>query len=77
MTTLRLNDSSLWRHQAFIDGEWSAADDGGTIDVLNPADGARLGSVPRMGGAETRRAIDAAYAAGPAWRMRLTSASSC
>jgi succinate-semialdehyde dehydrogenase/glutarate-semialdehyde dehydrogenase len=60
----------LLRQQAFIGGGWVDADDGATLDVTDPATGERLGSVPKMGGAETRRAIDAAQAAWPAWRAK-------
>lgn len=67
---LNLKDPSLLRQQCFIDGQWGDADDGSTFDVVNPATGERLGSVPRMGGQETRRAIEAANAAWPAWRKK-------
>ena len=67
---LNLKDPSLLRQQCYIDGAWSAADDGATIDVFNPATGERIGSVPRMGAAETGRAIAAASAAWPAWRKK-------
>ena len=40
------------------------------IDVDNPATGEIIGSVPRLGRAETRRAIDAAALAFPAWRKK-------
>ena len=63
-----LKDSRLFRDRACIDGAWVEADGGGRIDVDNPADGSILGSVPNMGAAETKRAIDAANAALPAWR---------
>jgi len=67
---LNLKDPSLLRHLSYIDGEWAAADDASVIDVKNPATGESLGSVPHMGGAETRRAIAAANAAWPAWRKK-------
>ncbi|MBP8812512.1 MAG: NAD-dependent succinate-semialdehyde dehydrogenase [Laribacter sp.] len=51
-------------------GEWCAADDGATLAVTNPATGAVLARVPKMGRAETRRALEAAEAAWPAWRHR-------
>ena len=57
-----LNDSSLLRQQAYIDGAWCDADDQATIAVINPADGDTIATVPRMGAAETRRAIEAANA---------------
>jgi len=63
-----LKDPSLLRQQAFVGGAWCDADDGQTIAVTNPANGETVASVPHMGAAETRRAIDAANAAWPAWR---------
>ncbi|MGI4857844.1 MAG: NAD-dependent succinate-semialdehyde dehydrogenase [Janthinobacterium lividum] len=65
-----LKDGALLRQQAFIDGEWVTSDTGARFDVRNPADGTVLGSVPQMGEAETRRAIDAAQAAWPLWRQK-------
>ncbi|MHB1360482.1 MAG: NAD-dependent succinate-semialdehyde dehydrogenase [Rhodocyclaceae bacterium] len=65
---MQLRDPQLLRHQAFIAGAWAAADSGATVAVTNPATGATLASVPDMGATETRRAIDAANAAWPAWR---------
>ncbi|MDP2108539.1 MAG: NAD-dependent succinate-semialdehyde dehydrogenase [Rhodocyclaceae bacterium] len=65
---MQLRDPQLLRHQAFIAGAWTAADSGATVAVTNPATGATLASVPDMGATETRRAIDAANAAWPAWR---------
>lgn len=62
--------SPLLREACYIDGEWIGADSGGTIAVNNPASGAQLGTVPNCGAAETRRAIEAAEAAFPAWRAR-------
>ncbi len=67
---LTLKDPSLLRQQAYINGEWSDADAGGTLAVTNPATGEQLGTVPLMGAAETRRAIAAANAAWPAWRKK-------
>jgi succinate-semialdehyde dehydrogenase / glutarate-semialdehyde dehydrogenase len=67
---LQLKDPSLLRQQAYLSGQWCDADDGQTISVTNPATGEVIGSVPKMGAAETRRAIDAANAAWPAWRQK-------
>ena len=67
---MQLKDPSLLKQQCFIDGSWCAADGGGTIDVHNPATGAKLGAIPNAGAAETRRAIAAAAAALPAWAAR-------
>jgi len=67
---VNLKDPALLRHLAYIDGEWLDADDRATIAISNPADGADLGSVPKMGADETRRAINSAEAALPAWRSK-------
>ena len=67
---LALKDSALLRQQCYIDGRWVDADAGTTRDVVNPASGVRIGTVPVMGAGETRRAIDAANRAWPAWRAR-------
>jgi len=67
---LTLNDPSLLRRQAYIDGAWCDADEGRTVPVHNPATGETLGTVPHMGAQETRRAIEAANAAWPAWRRK-------
>jgi len=67
---LQLKDPSLLRQQAYINGEWTDADSGATLAVTNPATGEQIGTVPVMGAAETRRAIDAANAAWPAWRKK-------
>jgi succinate-semialdehyde dehydrogenase/glutarate-semialdehyde dehydrogenase len=68
--TRALKDPSLFRQQAYLNGAWVDADGGATINVDNPATGDILGTVPKMGAAETRRAIDAAEAALPAWRAK-------
>src|SRR5882762_4268081 len=69
---MHLKDPTLLRTQAFVNGEWVNAASGATHPVLNPATGERLGTVPDMGTAETRQAIEAASAALPAWG-RLTA----
>jgi succinate-semialdehyde dehydrogenase/glutarate-semialdehyde dehydrogenase len=60
--------SDLLRRQAYVDGRWVDADSGATFPVYNPATGEVLAEVPRMGAAETRRAIEAAARALPAWQ---------
>lgn len=65
---MQLNDHKLFRQQAFIQGEWRDASHQQTIAVTNPANGQLLGTVPKMGGDETRAAIEAANQALPAWR---------
>ena len=68
-----LKNPSLLRQQAYINGAWVAADDANTIDITNPATGELIGTVPDMGAAETRRAIEAANQAWPAWRARTAA----
>lgn len=67
---MKMQNAKLFRQQCFIDGVWVDADSGATIDVTNPANGSVFGTVPKMGAAETRRAIEAANAAWPAWRAQ-------
>jgi len=64
---MQLQDQNLLRQACYIDGAWAPADSGATLPVTNPATGERLGTIPAMGTAETRRAIAAAAAALPAW----------
>lgn len=68
ISALGLKDPDLFRQQAFIGGTWCDADSGKQIEVNNPATGKALGHVPKMGGNETRRAIDAAAGALRAWQ---------
>ena len=66
----QLKDTKLFRSQCYIDGAWVDADDKATLAVHNPADGSQIGTVPKLGRAETRRAIEAANAALPDWRAK-------
>ncbi|MCI5076623.1 MAG: NAD-dependent succinate-semialdehyde dehydrogenase [Oricola sp.] len=59
--------SYLVRETNLVGGEWISADEGRTIDVLNPATGEVVAKVPDCGAAETRRAIEAAHAAFPTY----------
>jgi succinate-semialdehyde dehydrogenase/glutarate-semialdehyde dehydrogenase len=65
---MKLNDPKLFRQQCYINGAWLDAAGHGTVAVTNPATGEPLGSVPNMGGRDTRQAIEAAQSALPAWR---------
>jgi succinate-semialdehyde dehydrogenase / glutarate-semialdehyde dehydrogenase len=69
-SSLQLKDAGLFREQCLIDGRWQAADEGGTLPVHNPASSEQLGTIPKMGAGETRRAIAAAARALPAWGAR-------
>ena len=67
-TGVALSDSRLFRQASYVDGAWVDARGGSTIAVDNPATGEAIGFVPRLGAAETRRAVQAAGRAFPAWR---------
>ena len=67
---LTLKDPNLLKQHCYLNGQWLSADSGAVIDVTNPASGAKLGTIPRMGTDETRRAIEAANSALPAWRAK-------
>ena len=77
ISKLTLKDPTLLRDACLVAGEWVAADSGGTIAVDNPSTGAVLGNVPNMGAAETRRAIEFANAALPAWRAKTARTHGC
>jgi len=70
MAAPALKDAKLFRQQAYIDGAWVDADSKKTLDVDDPATGAKVGTTPLMGAAETRRAVEAAYRAQSAWRKK-------
>jgi succinate-semialdehyde dehydrogenase / glutarate-semialdehyde dehydrogenase len=67
---MKLQDQKLFRQQCYIDGEWVDAYDRATVAVKDPASGETLGTVPKMGADETRRAIEAADRALPSWRAK-------
>src|SRR5437870_6354127 len=66
---IQLQDPRLFRQACYVDGGWIESSAHG-IDVDNPATGEIVGTVPRLGRAETRQAIDAAARAFPAWRKK-------
>jgi len=65
-----MSNLTLKFEKAYINGKWVDADSKATISVANPATGEILGTVPKMGVAETRRAIEDANKALPAWRAK-------
>jgi succinate-semialdehyde dehydrogenase/glutarate-semialdehyde dehydrogenase len=67
--TIKLSNPMLLRTEAYINGEWVAADSGARLPVTNPATGERLADVAKAGAAETRRAIEAAEIAMVSWRQ--------
>jgi len=64
---MKLRDPDLLRTRAFVGGKWLDAASGATLAVVNPATREPIGAVPDMGVADTRRAIEAASLAYPAW----------
>jgi len=68
-----MSDNRLIRSQAYIDGQWVDADSGDTLKVDNPASGEIITTVPKMGKAETKRAIAAAEKAMKPWAARTAA----
>ncbi len=64
---MQLKDPDLFRQQAYVAGTWMDAEGGARDTVINPATSEKIGTVPRMGATETRRAIEAASFAMKAW----------
>ena len=69
-TQLNLKNPALLREQAYINGQWVSAADGGTFPVTNPADGSLVAHVPQLNVEDARSAIEAANTAWPAWRSK-------
>ena len=70
VASLNLKDPKLFRQQCYIDGQWQDADGGKTLAVTTLPPARPSARCPNMGAAETRRAIEAANAAWPAWRAK-------
>lgn len=67
---MQLNDSSLLKTKAYINGQWADANNGEVIAVVNPATGETVATVPNMGQAEARDAVAAAQASQKAWQAK-------
>ncbi len=65
---MNINDTSLLRDKAYIDGQWVSADSGETFAVCNPVNGDVIAEVAKCRTDETRRAIEAAKQAQIVWR---------
>lgn len=63
-----INDKMLFRQQCYGNGQWMDAEDGATLNVVNPSDGGQLGTVPSLTEAQVDGIVEAAHAAWPAWR---------
>jgi hypothetical protein len=70
VVSIDLADKTLLKTGAYVDGRWIDADDGATYRVENPANGELIAEVAECGTAETRRAIEAAEKAMPAWQRK-------
>ena len=68
--SIQVSDQALLRTQAYINGQWVDADSGEKLAVTNPANGEVIAQVAKCSTAETRRAIEAADNALPAWRQK-------
>ncbi len=67
----RLDDPRLLRSFSYIDGKWTAATDGASLSVTNPADGSKFGEIAALSGDDSAAAIDAAQTAFSAWASLL------
>lgn len=67
---MKLTRPELFKQQAYINGQWVNADSGETLEVQNPATAEVIGTIPKMGAAETRRAIESAAEAFKLWRAK-------
>src|ERR1039457_897737 len=67
---VELKDARLFREACYVDGQWVQAHSTEMINVDNPATSEVIGRVPRLIGAETREAIEAANRAFPAWSKK-------
>ena len=65
---MKLQNSALFKEQAYIDGEWISAE--ATFEVKNPATGEVIANLPQLGADETRAAIASAEIAQKIWAKR-------
>ena len=65
-----LRAAGLLREALFIDGEWVAASDGGTLEVTDPASGESVAHVASATPEDVRRAVAAAERARHGWWAR-------
>ena len=67
---MKLNDPTLLRTDAYINGTWVTAPSDKRFAVTNPANNEVIAEVANLGAAETTAAIDAAVPAQKAWAAR-------
>lgn len=63
-----LQSTELFQQQAYISGQWLAAQSNATVPVTNPATGEEIGTIPNMGAAEATQAVESAYTALQSWK---------
>lgn len=63
-----LQSTELFQQQAYINGQWLAAQSNATVPVTNPATGEEIGTIPNMGAVEATQAVEAAYTALQNWK---------
>jgi len=71
---MQQESSELQQSRALIGGNWCEAASGQRLEVIDPATGVAIGSVPEMGVVDTDHAIEAAATALPGWRQQTAKA---
>ncbi len=66
-----LQDPTLFREFAYVNGEWVSGEQGKSIDVTNPADNSWLGRIPVLAEKQSKQAIDIAQQAFRQWSALL------
>lgn len=67
MKNMNIQSLNIFHQKALIAGEWQEANNGNTIEVINPATSEVIGTVPNMGRAETEVAIELAHKGWKGW----------
>ena len=65
-----LKDPSLFKEEAFVNGQWVKANSGSTFAVNNPATNEIIAGVTNLNASDTQSAIDAAAQALQGWRSK-------
>jgi succinate-semialdehyde dehydrogenase/glutarate-semialdehyde dehydrogenase len=65
---MNISNPSLFKQQAFINGQWVDATDHQTMPIYNPSSNQLIGRVPVITAQQTQEAIRCAQAAWANWR---------
>ena len=65
---IKQQKNPLIKNKAYVNGEWVVAAGGKTFDVINPATGETVATIPDMDRQDVSKAIDAANDAWPSYR---------